>query len=186
MERSQAQRPGSCVVLVSGITAISKLLAGQQSRGDGPLPSTWPGKLLRPYPSGTAAPALHCASRACGPPPLAVRTLALPYSSRVELIRLRQAIALLVATQRSTWGSQTGQDKRGSPEMIRSSLVGLRRAALHPATLSAEGRVGLGLARRALVRAPLPPMARLVARAGLVATEFVVAELIRRRHAASP
>jgi len=70
--------------------------------------------------------------------------------------------------------------------MIRSSLVGLRRAALHPATLSAEGSVGLGLARRALVRAPLPPMARLVARAGLVATEFVIAEPIRRRHAASP
>ena len=69
--------------------------------------------------------------------------------------------------------------------MIRSSLVGLRRAALHPATLSAAGHVGLRLARRALVIAPLPPMARLVARAGLVATEFVIAELIRRRHAAS-
>jgi len=70
--------------------------------------------------------------------------------------------------------------------MIRSSLVGLRRAALHPATLSAVGHVGLGLARRAAAKAPLPPMARLVARAGLVATEFVVAELIRRRRAASP
>jgi hypothetical protein len=54
--------------------------------------------------------------------------------------------------------------------MIRSSLVRLRRAALHPATLSAVGRVGLGLARRAAVKAPLPPMARLVARASLVAT----------------
>ena len=70
--------------------------------------------------------------------------------------------------------------------MIRSSLLRLRRAALHPATLSAAGHLGLRLARRALVKAPLPPMARLVARAGLVATEFVVAELIRRRHAASP
>ena len=70
--------------------------------------------------------------------------------------------------------------------MIRSSLLRLRRAALHPATLSAAGHVGLRLARRALVNAPLPPMARLVARAGLAATEFVVAELIRRRHAASP
>ena len=49
--------------------------------------------------------------------------------------------------------------------MIRSSLVGLRRAALHPATLSAAGRLGLVLARRALAKAPLPPMARLVARA---------------------
>ena len=70
--------------------------------------------------------------------------------------------------------------------MIRYSLVRLRCAALHPATLSAAGSVGLGLARSALAKAPLPPMARLVARAGLVATEFVVAELIRRRHAASP
>jgi hypothetical protein len=70
--------------------------------------------------------------------------------------------------------------------MIRSSLVGLRRAALHPATLSAAGHAGLGLARRALARAPLPPMARLVARAGLGATEFVIAELIRRRRATSP
>jgi hypothetical protein len=70
--------------------------------------------------------------------------------------------------------------------MIRSSLLRLHRAALHPATLSAAGSVGLGLALRALAKAPLPPMARLVARAGLVATEFVVAEVIRRRHAASP
>ena len=70
--------------------------------------------------------------------------------------------------------------------MIRYSLVRLRRAALHPATLSAAGSVGLGLAHRALAKAPLPPMARLVARAGLVATEFVIAELIRRRRAASP
>ena len=69
--------------------------------------------------------------------------------------------------------------------MIRSSLVGSRRAALHPATLSAAGHVGLRLARRALAKAPLPPMARLVARAGLVATEFVIAEVIRRRHVAS-
>jgi hypothetical protein len=70
--------------------------------------------------------------------------------------------------------------------MIRSSLVGLQCAALHPVTLSAAGSVGLGLARRALASAPLPPMARLVAGAGLVATEFVIAELIRRRRAASP
>ena len=70
--------------------------------------------------------------------------------------------------------------------MIRSSLLRLRRAALHPATLSAAGHVGLRLAHRALVKAPLPPIARLVARAGLVAAEFIIAELIRRRHAASP
>ena len=70
--------------------------------------------------------------------------------------------------------------------MIRSSLVRLRRAALHPATLSAAGSVGLGLARRVLAKAPLPPLARLVARAGLAATEFVIAELIRGRHTASP
>ena len=69
--------------------------------------------------------------------------------------------------------------------MIRSSLVGLRRAGLHPATLSAAGHAGLRLARRALAKAPLPPMARLVARAGLVATEFVIAEVIRRRYVAS-
>ena len=68
--------------------------------------------------------------------------------------------------------------------MIRSSLVGLRRAALHPETLSAAGHIGLRVARRALAKAPLPPMARLVERAGLVA-KFVIAELIRRRHAAS-
>jgi len=74
---------------------------------------------------------------------------------------------------------------RGSPKMIRPSLASLRRAALHPATLSAAGRVGLGLARRVLAKAPLPPMARLVARAGLVATEFVIAEVIRRRYVAS-
>ena len=70
--------------------------------------------------------------------------------------------------------------------MIRSSLLRVRRAALHPATLAAAGHVGLRLVRRALANAPLPPMARLVARAGLVATEFVITELIRRRHAASP
>ena len=69
--------------------------------------------------------------------------------------------------------------------MIGSSLLRLRRAALHPTTLSAAGHVGLRLARRALAKAPLPPMARLVARAGLVATEFVIAEVIRRRHVAS-
>jgi hypothetical protein len=69
--------------------------------------------------------------------------------------------------------------------VIRSSLASLRRAVLHPASLSAAGHVGLGLARRVIAKAPLPPMARLVARAGLVATEFVIAELIRRRHAAS-
>ena len=68
--------------------------------------------------------------------------------------------------------------------MIRSSLVGVRRAALHPATLSAAGSVGLDLARRALAKAPLPPMTRRVARVGLLATEYVIAELIRRRHAA--
>ena len=69
--------------------------------------------------------------------------------------------------------------------MIRSNLVRLRRAALHPATLSAAGSVGLGLARRVVAKAPLPPMVRLIARGGLVATELVIAELIRRRCAAS-
>ena len=113
--RSNLQRPQACVVLVSGATANGKLPARQQSRGDGSPSSTWPGKLLRPYPSGTAAPALHCSSRACDAPPLAVRTLALPCSSRIELIRLRRAIALLVATQASAWGSQparTNEDRQ--------------------------------------------------------------------------
>ena len=91
---------------------------------------------------------------------------------------------ILVATQGSGGLSQPA--RTSEEKMIRSSLARLRRAALHPATLSTAGTVGLGLARRALAKAPLPPMARLVARAGLVATEFVVAELIRRRHAASP
>jgi hypothetical protein len=69
------------------------------------------------------------------------------------------------------------------PEMIHPSLTSLRRAALHPATLSAVGRLGVGVARRVLADAPLPPVVRMAARTGLAATEFAIAEYIRRRRA---